>query len=330
MTAPPQKRGIRVALGALLLALIVGSTPAGAGPIEDKRAEAAAIAAKLENQARGIVALDKARRRAQDDLALADAAVTRAQEELVLATRRQDEARRLLAIQAQVAYVGGGSVSFIGRMARATVNDAAARRTYLQIASSEDRQAIGRLRAAQEDIRARQGSLQRAQQTAADRARATDAERLRLEQAVSAQRALLGQANGELATLVAAEQARRDADAARLVAAAAIAPSPAPAQAAGNRPAPPAATAAAKATPAPSGSGSVDATFACIRQLESGNNYSSPGGGAYQFQDATWQSLGYTGSAQDAPPAVQDEAARKLQARDGWRPWTTAPLCGRV
>jgi len=328
MTAPPQKRGIRVALGALLLALIVGSTPAGAGPIEDKRAEAAAIAAKLENQARGIVALDKARRRAQDDLALADAAVTRAQEELALATRRQDEARRLLAIQAQVAYVGGGSVSFIGRMARATVNDAAARRAYLQIASSEDRQAIGRLRAAQEDIRARQESLQRAQQTAADRARTTDAERLRLEQAVSAQRVLLGKTNGELSALVAAEQARRDADAARLVAAAAIAP--APAQAAGNRPAPPAATAAAKATPAPSGSGSVDATFACIRQLESGNNYSSPGGGAYQFQDATWQSLGYKGSAQDAPPAVQDEAARKLQARDGWRPWTTAPLCGRV
>ena len=75
---------------------------------------------------------------------------------------------------------------------------------------------------------------------------------------------------------------------------------------------------------------SVDATFACIRQLESGNNYKSPGGGAYQFQDATWHSLGYTGSAQDYPPAVQDEAARKLYARDGWKPWTTAPLCGRV
>jgi hypothetical protein len=74
----------------------------------------------------------------------------------------------------------------------------------------------------------------------------------------------------------------------------------------------------------------MDATFACIRQLESGNNYSAPGGGAYQFQDATWHSLGYSGTASDAPPAVQDEAARKLQARDGWAPWTTAPLCGRV
>jgi hypothetical protein len=84
------------------------------------------------------------------------------------------------------------------------------------------------------------------------------------------------------------------------------------------------------AAPAPASSASDEETFACIRQLESGNNYKSPGGGAYQFQDATWRSLGYTGSAQDYPPEVQDEAARKLKARDGWKPWTTAPLCGKV
>lgn len=92
----------------------------------------------------------------------------------------------------------------------------------------------------------------------------------------------------------------------------------------------PAPTTATTAAPIRSSPGSADATFACIRQLESGNNYRSAGGGAYQFQDATWQSLGYKGSAQDAPPAVQDEAARKLQARDGWSPWSTAALCGRV
>ncbi|HWI02258.1 MAG TPA: transglycosylase family protein, partial [Acidimicrobiales bacterium] len=93
-------------------------------------------------------------------------------------------------------------------------------------------------------------------------------------------------------------------------------------------------TAAPPTTAAPSAklpaNASDEATFACIRQLESGNNYKSPGGGAYQFQDATWRSLGYTGSAQDHPPEVQDEAARQLKARDGWRPWTTAPMCGKV
>ena len=93
----------------------------------------------------------------------------------------------------------------------------------------------------------------------------------------------------------------------------------------------PATTAApAAASSAPPSSASDEETFACIRQLESGNNYKSPGGGAYQFQDATWRSLGYTGSAQDHPPAVQDQAARELKARDGWKPWTTAPMCGKV
>jgi len=336
MIAPPQKHGIGVAIGALVLVLSVVSGPAGAGPIDEKRAEAAAIAAKLDSQAGSIVALDKERRRAQDALVVAETAVARAQDDLAIAGRRQDEARRLLAAHAQAAYAGGGTVSFIGRMARASVDDAAARRAYLQTASGEDRMAIGRLRAAQEDIRASEDSLERARQTAAGRAKATNAEKQRMDAAVSTQRALLIKVNGDLGNLVAAEQSRQDAETAKLMVASAVtaAPATAPARTAGT--AAPGGSASVTTTPATttapsrSASSSTEATFACIRQLESGNNYSSPGGGAYQFQDATWQSLGYKGSAQDAPPAVQDEAARKLQARDGWAPWTTAPLCGRV
>jgi len=336
MIAPPQKHGIGVAIGALVLVLSVVSGPAGAGPIDEKRAEAAAIAAKLDSQAGSIVALDKERRRAQDALVVAETAVARAQDDLAIAGRRQDEARRLLAAHAQAAYAGGGTVSFIGRMARASVDDAAARRAYLQTASGEDRMAIGRLRAAQEDIRASEDSLERARQTAAGRAKATNAEKQRMDAAVSTQRALLIKVNGDLGSLVAAEQSRQDAEAAKLVVASTVtaAPATAPARTAGT--AAPGGSASVTTTPATttapsrSASSSTEATFACIRQLESGNNYSSPGGGAYQFQDATWQSLGYKGSAQDAAPAVQDEAARKLQAREGWSPWTTAPLCGRV
>jgi hypothetical protein len=76
------------------------------------------------------------------------------------------------------------------------------------------------------------------------------------------------------------------------------------------------------------GSASPGGAWACIRQHESGGNYSSPGGGAYQFLDSTWHSLGYSGSAQDYPPAVQDAAAIALQARSGWGQWTTAAMCG--
>ena len=335
MPGPPRRRIGAVAVA--VLALVAGVAPAGAGQIDDKRSEAAAIISKLEEQAKGIVAADKEHRRAQEELVAAEAAVARAEADLASAGRRQDEARRLLAAHAQAAYAGGGSVSFLSQMVRATVLDVGARRTYLRVVAGEDRQAIGRLQVAKEDMEVRRRSLDQARKAAAQRSEATVADLEGLEKAMGAQRAVLARVNGELGTLVAAEQARRDADAARAFQAAAAATvvttTPAPAATAAPRPgvsttaAPPATAAPAAKLPS---SASDEATFACIRQLESGNNYKSPGGGAYQFQDATWHSLGYTGSAQDYPPEVQDEAARKLKARDGWRPWTTAPMCGKV
>lgn len=331
MPGPPRRRIGAVAL--VLLALTAGGGPALAGQIEDKRAEAAAIISKLEEQARGIVAADKEHRRAQEDLASAEAAVARAEADMASAGRRQDEARRLLAAHAQAAYVGGGSVTFLAQMARSTVLDAGPRRTYLRVVAGEDRQAIGRLQVAREDMEVRRRALEQARKAAAQRSEATVADLEGLEKAMGAQRALLMRVNGELGALVAAEQARRDAEAARLfqsTAAAAVvttAPATTAAPRAGASTTEAPATTVAGRLPA---SASDEETFACIRQLESGNNYKSPGGGAYQFQDATWRSLGYTGSAQDYPPEVQDEAARKLKARDGWKPWTTAPMCGKV
>jgi hypothetical protein len=334
MPGPPRRT-----IGAgvvVLLALWAGVAPAIAGQVEDKRQEAAAIASKLQEQARGIVAADRERRRAQDELAVAEAAVARAESDFALAGRRQDEARRLLAAHAQAAYAGGGSVTFLAKMVRSNVLDAGPRRTYLQVLAGEDRQAIGRLQVAREDLEARGKVLEQARRAAAQRSEATAADLASLEAAIDTQRALLARANGELLTLVAAEQARRDAEAVRVFQAAAratstTAPAPTPIAGVPTTAAPATTTAPAPAAaPAPASSASDEETFACIRQLESGNNYKSPGGGAYQFQDATWRSLGYTGSAQDHPPEVQDEAARKLKARDGWKPWTTAPLCGKV
>jgi hypothetical protein len=81
--------------------------------------------------------------------------------------------------------------------------------------------------------------------------------------------------------------------------------------------------------PMPPGWQPLGGTFACIRQMESSDNYSEPGGGAYQFLDSTWHSLGQPGTASDAPPWVQDAMAVALQQRSGWSQWTTAPMCGR-
>jgi hypothetical protein len=67
-----------------------------------------------------------------------------------------------------------------------------------------------------------------------------------------------------------------------------------------------------------------------LRNCEAGGRYDRNSGngyyGAYQMSAGTWRSLGYKGLPHQSPPEVQDEAARKLQARSGWGQW---PACSR-
>ena len=319
-------------LVACALSAVVPASPAAfADDIDAKKAQAAAVADKLREQAQRIVALDVDLRRAQERLDDAEASVAQAEIDLAATVKRQEDIKRRLIVQAQDAYVVGGSVSVLKYLIRTNAGDEIARRAYLRIVTGQDRHLIGQLRASKEDLSDLRSRLEAARRKARTEASGLAEDRSALDRAIRAQRAVLQQVNGELASLVAAEQARRDAQA-REEAAAREAAAREAARRAQAAAAPPigGAPAAAAATPSarPVLLAPLGDSFACVRQLESGNNYASPGGGAYQFQDATWQSLGYSGTASDAPPAVQDQAARELQARDGWEPWAVAPLCG--
>lgn len=76
----------------------------------------------------------------------------------------------------------------------------------------------------------------------------------------------------------------------------------------------------------------TEATWAALRQCESGGFYANKNNptyrGAYQFDQSTWNSYApaaYVGvDPADAPPHVQDQAARSLQSTRGWSPW---PSC---
>lgn len=68
--------------------------------------------------------------------------------------------------------------------------------------------------------------------------------------------------------------------------------------------------------------------WAELRQCESGGNYQENSGngyyGAYQFLPSTWWAIGFSGMPNQAPPSVQDAAARVLLQRQGWGAW---PAC---
>jgi len=311
---------------ALLTASLAFGAPANAAPLDQMKAEAAALATKLGEQARTIVGLDRRYREATDRVAGAQAAVSNAENGLAAVQRRHAEARSRLIGDARLAYVSGGVNIGFKFSAPGGSPEAVSRTTYLRLVSGQERRSLESLRAAREDLSAQKERQDQARQSARAQAARAGHDRVAAQSAMAEQRALLSRVNGQVATLLKQEQARRDG--ATAAARNQIrAPGSTPASGSpgvGPRPRP-------RFTPSgpDTAPGVVDEVFACIRQLESGNRYGSIGGGAYQFQDPTWQSLGYKGTARDASPEVQDEAARRLQARDGWRPWTTAPLCGR-
>ncbi|MGI9023639.1 MAG: transglycosylase family protein [Acidimicrobiales bacterium] len=297
---------------------------AAGATVGDKQAEAARLSNDLAAQAQRVIDADKRFRASQAAIADVQESLRQAEIGVRTATLQQDEARRRLASHAVDAYTRGGSVSVLGKRLRAS-SDLAVYDTYLSLVAGMDRSAIEGLRGAREDLDEREASFATALKRAKEEAGRAATEHSSLQAAQEAQRANLGRVNGELTSLVAAEQARRQAEAAAARPAPASTPTAASAAAPASRAAP-SGGGPAPATPSPSAQGDA---WECIRQLESGGNYSDPGGGAYQFVDSTWQSLGYSGAAEDHPPAVQDAGAQELQAREGWGPWpNTARMCG--
>jgi len=289
-----QRRSLRAVAGlaTALVVLTAGAARSSASPVDSKRAQAAALAAQIDATAARIAAVAGRLADAKAKLAATDAALAEASGALGAANSRFSDVKGRLANQAVDAYVHGGSLTLVQQLADSKGQDLPVRNHYASLAAGEDRAVADDLIAARQDLGIKQASLRRLEADRRDEVAGLNAQQAALLKTEASMRALLARVNGELAALVAADQARRDA--AR--------------KARGGRP---------------------GGTWDCIRQLESGNNYSAPGGGAYQFLDSTWHAMGYSGTASDAPPAQQDEAAVRLQQQAGWDQWTTAKRCGR-
>ncbi len=309
MTPRQRRNGILVGI-ALLVPLVVLAAPTAAlgSSIDDKRAEAARIQAQVNEQAERIAALDRQLDAAQGEADEAGAAVTRARVELADADRRMAEASARLRTQAVEAYVQGNTTSVFEHFSSSDGTDIPVRNQYVKSVSAGHVKALEALKAARDDLLLKRGQVEDAQRSAQLAVSSLNGRLAELAKGESAQRANLARVNGELAQLLQAEQARQSALALQRSQSAARVARP-----------------AARAGPSGASPGGM---WACIRQLESSNNYRTPEGGAYQFKNGTWEDLGGTGRPEDADPATQDAMAMKLYQQRGWQPWVTAPRCG--
>ncbi len=314
---PWQRRriGIHVGVAAIVSLLPLGplgaSSAAFGSSIADKRAEAAQIQAKIDEQAEAIAALDRKLDGAQRKVDDAGAAVRQARAELAEADRRMAEVSLRLRTEAVEAYVQGNSASALEHLTTGDGKDLAVRNQYIKATAAEHRQALDELEAARQDLTSKRAGLEDAERSARSAVSVLTARLGDLGEAESAQQANLARVVGELGQLLQAEQARQRA----------LALQRAEAEAARAR------TSRAVVQSGPSAA-SPGGMWACIRQLESSNNYRTPGGGAYQFKNGTWEDLGGTGRPEDADAATQDAMAMKLQQQRGWQPWPTARRCG--
>lgn len=234
----PRHRRLGVLVGIALLFPVVTAPASFADPVAEKQAEAARIQEQLERQGEQVSVLAERANRARLRVAEVEESLARSEAELARSDARLQLGRARLAQAAVLAYVHGGSNSLLGSLVRGTPDDMVVRTQYLRITSADQRRVIGEVRAARQDVELQRERLEEDREEAAEAADQAAAAGQDAVEAEDAQRAVLGRVTGELGELVAAEQARREAEAARN--------RPAPASGAEN-----AATAAPGVTEAP-------------------------------------------------------------------------------
>ena len=242
-------------LAVALAATLVPVSGASAAPVDDKRAQAAALQSAIDANGRRIDALSEAANGARYRRDQAQAARDDAQVRIDAAKTERTRIRGLLSKRALDLYKGGGSASPLDAIDVRDARELGARAKYAAAASNTQNKLEAQLHDAEDELAARRNELDQAIQQAKDEQQRIEASRADIEAANAQQAELLGRVQGELATLVQQEQQRREAEAAAR-ARALTAPRPAPAPAAA--PARDNASRDDRASAAPSGGGSSE------------------------------------------------------------------------
>jgi cell wall-associated NlpC family hydrolase len=209
---PRHRRLLGVFVGFALMLPVLGQPLASAAPIDDKRAEAARLQDQLEAQGEQVSIAAERYNRARLKVDEVDASVAQTEADVARSDERLKLVKDRLADAAIAAYMHGGVSSFIGNIARSDGNNMIVRQQYLRVTASNQREIIGELRLAKEDLNLRRGELdteRKAARAASDDAAAANDQ---AQAAQADQQALLASVEGDISGLVAEEAARRDAE----------------------------------------------------------------------------------------------------------------------
>ena len=207
-------RALTLLVAVLLLAAVIPvAAPAGATPIDDKRAQARAIQDQIDASTQRIGALAEQYNGAVLELDRAQQEIVDAQAGIDAVRSRVESINGLVARSAASLYrrlvVGQGLDGFDA----SSVSELGSRRQYAKAERSRDDVLLGQLDDAKEELDRRRADAESARATAESERARLESARHDLEVATAAQQQVLGQVQGELAQLVQQEQQRRAAEA---------------------------------------------------------------------------------------------------------------------
>ena len=304
---------------------------AEADPVGTAQAQPAQLQAQVISSANRIRALTVAYEDAETQATTLAAQVQADRARIGQLGSQVASTRQALRIDAVLSYTGASSTTpggvtgsaGLGGGAASAGSDPAIRAEYLEVAAGDVSDTVDRYRAQETQIAGAEQQLTAEMAASQAAARATEASRQEALALAASVQTQPQQVQTRITQLVAARAAAQAA-AAQAAAAARAATQGLPVggglvSVVRNVVSP---------APAASGDGGAGGVWLQLRQCESGDNYQADTGngfyGAYQFSASTWTGMGYPGRPDQEPPAMQDQAAQRLQARSGWGQW---PAC---
>jgi len=192
---------------------------ASADQISDKKAEAHQVAAKLDQLNQKLDSLNEQYNQAIIELKTADGVVADAQHKVDETNKQLDEKTKQLRSFAVEAYVTGNDTPTFEAVITSTAEVASQKQSYLEAASGSRQDLVDELQATKQDVANQVTKLTAAQQHALQVRDTLKSSKQQADAAIAEQQQVSSQVQGELATMVAAEQ-QSEADARAAAAAA--------------------------------------------------------------------------------------------------------------